>query len=117
MKQRPFAITVLGWLYAVVGAVALGAQVKTLGAPRFYSEGIWITLIDLLAIVAGIFMLRGYNWARWLAVAWIAFHVVVGFLNGYQQLVFHAIVFTGITFLLFRADARAWFRGNAEVGG
>ena len=36
-----------------------------------------------LAIVCGVFLLRGHNWARWLALAWIAFHVVLS--------AFHAI--------------------------
>ena len=32
-------------------------------------------------IVAGVFMLYGHNWARWLLVVWLAFHVIVGALH------------------------------------
>ena len=39
-------------------------------------EGVWVGLTELLAILSGVFMLRGQNWARWLALAWIAFHVI-----------------------------------------
>ena len=34
-------------------------------------------LTELLAMVSGAFMLRGHNWARWLALAWIIFHVIL----------------------------------------
>ena len=34
---------------------------------------------ELVGLLAGIFMLRGHNWARWLAVAWMAFHVAISF--------------------------------------
>jgi hypothetical protein len=57
-------------------------------------------------------MLRGANWARWLACIWIAAHVVIAWLNGPGQALFHAIIFVGITILLFRADARAFFRSE-----
>lgn len=115
MKQRPFAITVLGWLYIAIGAVALwfdGGHI--LGG--FHREDPWILLVHLLAIVAGAFMLRGANWARWLALLWIAAHVVIGALNGMQQALFHALVFAGITFLLFRTDAREWFGSKPAIG-
>ena len=41
----------------------------------------YVHLSRLLQIVAGVFMLYGRNWARWLLVAWIAFHIVVGALH------------------------------------
>jgi len=115
--MRPFAITVLSWLYIAVGAVALIHHGRVaLRSP--HQEDVWILLTELLAILAGAFMLRGANWARWLALLWIAAHIVIAWLNGPQQVAFHAVIFAGIAFLLFRADARAWFRANpgAAVG-
>ncbi len=106
--MRPFAITVLSWLYITVGAVGLALHGR-IALESWHREDAWILLTELLAVVAGAFMLRGANWARWLALLWMAFHVVVGWLNGPKQVLFHAIIFAGIAFLLFRADARAWF--------
>jgi len=37
----------------------------------------WVCLLSLAAVIAGAGLLRGYNWARWLALAWIAFHVAI----------------------------------------
>jgi hypothetical protein len=112
MLRRPIAITVLSWIYIVVGVAGLAVH----GRESFrspHSEDIWVLVLELLAVVAGVFMLRGHNWARWLTVIWIGFHVVISVLNGYQQVLFHGIIFIGIAILLFRADARAWF-GRTE---
>jgi hypothetical protein len=110
MKTRPLAVTVLGWLFIAVGMAALVVDFRHLTARPFHQEDIWIALVHILAIVAGSFMLRGDNWARWLALLWMAFHVVITVLNAWHGFLVHVIIFAGITFLLFRADARAWFR-------
>lgn len=93
-----------------MGAVQFGFDVRHLTARPFHSDDVRIGLVHVLAVVAGAFMLRGADWARWLAVVWMGFHVAISALNGWRGVVFHAIIFAGITFLLFRADARAWFR-------
>ena len=36
-----------------------------------------IALFELLAVLAGVFLLKGRNWARWLLLLWIAFHVIL----------------------------------------
>jgi hypothetical protein len=114
--MRPFAITILGWLYIVVGVIGL-VNHGTTAVRTFHHEDIWILLTEVVAILAGAFMLRGANWARWLALAWIGAHVGIAWLNGPQQALFHAIVCVGIGILLFRADARSFFRGKPAARG
>ncbi len=110
MGKRPFTVTVLSWLFIVVGAAELAVDIRHLAARPFHQEDIWIGLVHLLAIVAGAFMLRADNWARWLAIVWMAGHVAITILNAWHGFAVHAIIFAGIVFLLFRADARGWFR-------
>ena len=115
MKKRPFAITVLSWIYIIVGVAGLAIH----GRESYRSphpEDIWILALEMLAVVAGVFMLRGNNWARWLTVVWIGFHVVISLLNGYQQVLVHGIIFIGIAILLFRADAQTWFSRTPATG-
>ena len=50
------------------------------------------------------------NWARWLAMAWIALHVVLGALHSTQQLLVHIVVFAVFAFVLFRRPGSEYFR-------
>src|ERR1043166_5976148 len=76
----------------------------------------------LAAIVGGAFLFKGENWARWLLVLWMAFHIVVGALHGIVPLLTHAVIFSVILFFLFRRPASDYFqpsegRGTRPVRG
>lgn len=108
--RRPIAVTVLSWLFIALGVVSLAMDVRFVMAHGAGRDEALIFPVHALAVVAGAFMLRGADWARWLTVLWMAFHVAITVLNAWQGFAFHVILFAGITFLLFRADARGWFR-------
>jgi hypothetical protein len=62
----------------VTGIVGLGRHLADYEATQpFQYDLVWILIVELAAIVCGAFMLRGANWARWLALAWMGFHVVL----------------------------------------
>ena len=68
MNKRPLSVTIVSCLLAAAGAVGLvyhSTEFKTLHP--FPYNTLWVSLVRVLAIVAGVFMLRGSNWARWLA--------------------------------------------------
>jgi hypothetical protein len=73
------------------------------------NEVVWITALGAAAIVAGVFMLRGRDWARWLALAWIAAHVVISAFHLMQGLLIHSILFVLFAYLLLRREAREYF--------
>ena len=75
----------------------------------FQFENLWILLLRIAAIVAGVFMLRGRNWARWLALAWIAFHLIVSIFHSVGEVVIHGFVLALFAWFLSRPDARAYF--------
>jgi uncharacterized membrane protein HdeD (DUF308 family) len=102
--KRPIAVIVIACLYIVVGAAGLIAHFRDLHQP----ETKWILLVEFLALLAGIFILLRHNWARWLAVAWMAFHVAISYPVA-RQIAVHSLFLIAITWLLFRSDARAWF--------
>jgi hypothetical protein len=64
----------------------------------------------VLAVVSGVFMLRGWNWARWLLVVWLAFHVALSALHSVFQVAVHGVLFGVIVYFLFRNAANAFFR-------
>jgi hypothetical protein len=56
-------------------------------------------------------MLLGQNWARWLALLWMAFHVAISF-GVPQNLVIHSLFLVLIAWVLFRREARLYFRAG-----
>lgn len=106
MKRRPIAVTVLACLYIVVGTVGFVGHFPE----RHEHDWIWIAVTEIAAVMCGAFMLRGDNWARWLAVAWLAFHVAISVGSPIGKLAVHVFFLISITYLLFRRDATEYFR-------
>ena len=109
MKRRPLSITIISWIFIVFGSIALLSGVLPLADLKSHW---YIHLSRILQIVAGVFMLYGRNWARWLLVVWIAFHLVVGALNGVVTLLMHIVIFSVVLFFVFRRDANTYFAGG-----
>lgn len=107
--KRPLSITILACVYLAVGVIGFAFHFKELLAG--YHEAVWIELTEFLAVFCGAFLLRGDNWARWLALAWIAFHVALSAFHAISELVTHAVFCAVIAWLLFRSDASRYFRG------
>jgi hypothetical protein len=117
MNRRPISITVLAGLYLIVGTVGFVFHFREiLERHAFGYEDALIELTELVAIVCGVFLLRGRNWARWLAIAWIAFHVAISFLDSAQKVAVHGLFLLAFAYLLFRADARRYFQAAKETG-
>jgi hypothetical protein len=113
-SRRPISVTVVSLLLIVVGLVGLVYHAKELNLRQpFQNDTLWVELVRVLAIVAGLFMLRGQNWARWLAMVWIGFHVAISFLHSWQQVAMHAIVFAVFGYFLFRPVVTRYFRAAA----
>ena len=121
MKQRPLSITIISWLLIVFGAIALVGGLWSLlhlnGAQLIADlEKHWMVHLSRIAqIIAGVFMLYGQNWARWLLVVWLAFHIVVGALHSPVHLITHLLLFLVGLFFLFRPAASAYFRHGHDL--
>jgi len=111
MKNRPLSVTVISWIF--IGAGALGffyhlSGFKTLRP--FQYDLVWVCLVRLIAILCGGFMLRGHNWARWLLLIWIAYHVILSALHSVFGTVVHGFLLAVISYFLFRSRVTAFFR-------
>lgn len=110
MKRRPIGVIVVAVLLLLAGVGGLvvdGQHLRTLSANHY--ETVWIALVHALAIVAAVFLLRGENWARWLTIAWMGFHVAISFLNSWQQAAMHGAILLLFVSILFSRDARGFF--------
>jgi len=110
MTKRPISVMIISCVYILAGTVGLIYHASELMVRPFHLEALAIEFVRVLAIVAGAFMLRGSNWARWLALGWMGFHVVVGYLHGWTQMATHATFFVVIAFFLLRRPANEYFR-------
>lgn len=110
-RNRPLSVTLIGWLFVAAGVVGLvyhAGEFRSQGA--FQYDLVWVSLVRLLAIVGGVFLLRGRNGARWLVTAWMAYHVVLSAFHSPFELVVHGLLLAVIAYVLFRSRASAYFR-------
>jgi len=111
MNKRPRSITIISWIFIAAGSIGFLYHITELKALHPYaSELVWISLVRLLAVLGGVFMLRGFNWARWLLIVWIAFHVILSFFHSPLEVVLHSLLFGTVVYFLFRPQASAYFR-------
>jgi hypothetical protein len=86
MNKRPISITIVASVFLMVGTVGFGVHFSEILARHAFQYGdALVELTELIAIVCGLFMLQGRNWARWLALAWIAFHVAINIFDSLQK--------------------------------
>jgi hypothetical protein len=108
-NKRPISITILACVYLAVGAIGFAYHFRELLA--FQHDSVWVELTEFLAVVSGAFMLRGHNWARWLALAWIVFHVILSVFHSFHEFAIHGLFCAVIAWILFRSEATQYFRG------
>lgn len=122
MTKRPLPLTIIGWLFIAVGAISFvsGWLPRDNGGIRRAlelraSHPLDTALADgvrILAAVAGVFILRGINWARWLLVAWLLFHVAISLRHSPSELIIHSLLCVVVLYFLSRADAAEYFRAR-----
>ena|SRR5271165_4819611 len=114
--KRPLVVSILAILLMATGAFGLaGDWINLRSFPAQRDETLWIASVHVLAVIAGVFILRRQNWARWLAVAWITLHVILSLWHPPIQLLVHTILFAVFLWCLFRGRADAYFAGRETI--
>jgi len=116
MTKRPLTVTLISGLFFVAGVVAIIYHATELGPSRpFRAELVWTLGVRLLAIVGAVFLFRAHNWARWLLVLWMAFHVVLSSLHSVSKLIVHGLLLALIAFFLFRPSSSVFFEHDPKA--
>lgn len=105
--QRPFQVTVLGWLFIVVGIVSTADHLWKGTLDRWTIPTV---LVGVVAVVAGVFLLRGARWARWLLLAWLAFHVAVSAFESLSVALPHAALLLVVGYVLLGPPTSKYFQ-------
>jgi hypothetical protein len=108
--KRPLSVTLIALLFLISGSVGLiyhATEIKFSASAQF--DLFLVLFVRLLAVVGAIFALRGHNWARWLLVIWMAYHVILSAFHSVSQTLVHTALFGVIAFFLFRRRAAVYF--------
>ena len=110
MRPRPLSLTILSCVFiaAGIGGLVVHSLDLRLHQP-FHYDLILILSIRVLAIVFGVYLLQGSNWARCGTILWLALHVAIS-LHPWQRLVVHALLLAVFSYFLFTSPAREYFR-------
>jgi hypothetical protein len=109
--KRPYEVTVMGCMFIAVGVLAFAYHLTQVHTFRpFPIDLLEIFAVELLAFIAGLYILRGNNWARWLAVLWMAAHLIGNIFFFRQGILVHAVLLALIAYALFRPASTAYFR-------
>ena len=117
MNKRPIAVTVVAGLFIAAGVFGSTVHFRELAAHKpFNLADLGIPMVSLLPVLFGVFLLLGHNWARWIALIWMAFHVAISFFDSLEKVAVHSLLLAVIAYALFRADAKAYFRQPEKAG-
>ncbi len=123
MKKRPISVTIISWIFIIFGALMFIAALLPLfgiGASQASAVPIaksifdlsLVLIIRLLAVICGVFMLKGSNWARWVLIIWTGFHVIISIGGAPFVLIMHSLIFVIVLYLLLRPAVSYYFRKN-----
>ena len=112
VRPRIRSVVLVGVLFLILGALDLWRGLAPLfaSAPHWHmaADDVEVLAIGVAAIVGGIYVLRGANWARWLLAAWMALHVAIS-IGQPTALIAHLVIFGFVAWLLFRSGASPHF--------
>jgi hypothetical protein len=107
--KRPIPVTILGCLFIVVGVVGLAYHLSERPLDRWVAL---ISFIRVVAIVGGVFLLKGRNWARWLMIGWLGFHVGVSAFHSLPECIAHAVLFLAVAYFLLTPPDSKYFQAS-----
>jgi len=111
MKKPPIPVIIVSTLFILVGIVGFAFHVKEL-SDKVY-ETIWVLFVEILAIACGILLLLKITWARWLAIAWLLYHIIISAFNSRSEMIAHIVFLVVISILLFLPVSSRYFKSKA----
>jgi hypothetical protein len=105
--KRPLPVTIIGCLFIVAGLVGLVYHLSESPLDHWI---VLISIVRIIAVVGGVFLLIGHNWARWLMLAWLVFHVVVSAFHSLSEFMPHVVLLMVVGYVLLGPPASKYFQ-------
>jgi hypothetical protein len=111
MKSRPLPVIIVSLMFIITGCAGFVYHLKELFEPntKLY-EFLWVEFIRILALVCGILLLIPTNWARWLAIAWLFYHILISAFHSTSEMISHIILLVLVFVLLYLPQSAAFFQ-------
>jgi len=111
MKKTPLPVIIVSVLFVIAGCVGFIYHFKEFFDPNTtLYETLWIQFIRILAIVCGLLLLLSINWSRWLAIAWLLYHIIISAFNSKSEMVAHIVFLVAVVVLLYLPKSSAFFQ-------
>lgn len=113
MKNCPLPVLIVAILLILAGVVGFIYHLQDFADPnqKLY-ETTLVELLRIVAIIAGILLLRANNLGRWLAIGWVLLHVIISMFNSLEQTLMHIGVLVVVAVLLFLPVSVKFFKSN-----
>jgi len=113
MNKRPVPVIIVSILFILVGCVGFAYHLKELSDLDIsIYETIWILFLRILAAVCGLLLFFRINWARWLTIVWLAYHIVISAFNSTSEMIAHIVFLILVSILLFLPMSSAYFQNK-----
>jgi uncharacterized membrane protein HdeD (DUF308 family) len=108
--KRPLSVTLIAALFIIAGISGIVYHLPEWKQFGFHTETVWPFVVRLIAIVAGIFLLKASNVARWVLLGWILYHVGLSLFHSTSELLMHIAVTIVVVVALFNTRANQYFK-------
>jgi hypothetical protein len=109
MKTRPLSVIVISVVFIIAGITGIIYHAGEWRDSAISFDVVAAFLIRVAAIVGGVFALLGKNWARWLLILWIVYHVVLSAFHSTSELITHSVIAAIVGACLFNRKANQYF--------
>jgi hypothetical protein len=111
MKNRPLPVIIVSILFIIAGSVGFIYHFKEFFEPNAsLTEVLFIQFVRITAIVCGFLLFMSVNWARWLAIAWLLYHVIISAYHSTSEMITHIVILLIVAVLLYLPQSSAFFR-------
>jgi hypothetical protein len=111
MKNRPWPVIIVSMLFIIAGLTGLIYHFREFFEPDVkLPELVFVQFVRVVAIVCGLLLLSAVNWARWLAIMWLLYHVIIGALHSTSEMIFHVVILVLVAVLLWLPGSGRFFR-------
>lgn len=113
MKNCPLPVIIVSILFILAGAVGLAYHAREIfELNNNPNETIWILFLRVSALVCGLLLLFRINWARWLAITWLVYHIILSAFNSTSEMIAHILLLILVSVLLFLPVSSAYFQSK-----